>query len=184
MVEGEKTSDNTGNLIKGETCPVCNGNSLSLTEREDRIPFFGKIALFSMTCESCKFHKSDVESMERNEPLKISMEISSNDDMNIRVVKSSSARVKIPYVADIEPGEASNGYVTNVEGLLKRIKQQLESVRDNEDDNAIVKKTKKMLKKINRIMGGEEKAKIIIEDPSGNSGILHDKAVKEKLKVK
>ena len=38
-----------------------------------------------------------------------------------------------------------------------------------------------MLKKLIRIMWGQEKTKIIIEDPSGNSAILHEKAVKEKL---
>jgi len=39
-----------------------------------------------------------------------------------------------------------------------------------------------MLKKITRITWGKEKAKIIIEDPSGNSAIISDKAVKAKLK--
>ena len=184
MTDEKKNSGALGSVIKGEICPICHANSLSLTEREDDIPYFGKVALFSMTCESCKFHKSDVESTEQRDPVKISFEVSGPDDMNVRVVKSSSARVRIPYLADIEPGEASNGYVTNVEGLLKRVKQQVEVVRDAEEDGDAVKKAKKILKKINRIMWGDEKAKIIIEDSSGNSAIINEKAVKEKLKVK
>jgi len=45
-------------------------------------------------------------------------------------------------------------------------------------------KAKNMLKKILRVMWGQEKLKIIVEDPSGNSAIISDKAVKSSLKVK
>ena len=171
-------------VIMGEPCPVCGQKSLSLTEREEDIPYFGKVALFSMTCSECKFHKADLECVEQREPAKISIEVSGEKDMQIRVVKSSAATVKIPYIADITPGEASNGYVTNVEGLIKRVRQQVEALRDTEEDDAAVKKAKNILKKLNRVAWGEESAKIIIEDPTGNSGILSDKAVTEKLKVK
>lgn len=176
-------SGNDGGVITGETCPVCRSTTLSLSEREDSIPYFGRVALFSMTCSSCKFHKSDVESVEHREPVKVSIEVSGGKDMDIRIVRSSHGKVKIPYIADIEPGESSNGYVTNVEGLLKRVKQQVEAVRDTEEDDAAVKKAKNILKKINRVMWGEETAKIIIEDHSGNSAIISDKAVSESLKA-
>lgn len=181
---GQNSSPQESDVINGESCPVCGGKTLSLTEREDDIPYFGKVALFSMTCSSCKFHKADVESVESRPPVKVSVEVSGEKDMSIRVVKSSQAVVRIPYIADIEPGEASNGYVTNVEGLLKRVRQQVEVLRDTEEDDAAVKKAKNILKKLNRVMWGEESAKIIIEDPSGNSAILSDKAVNEKLRVK
>ena len=46
---------------------------------------------------------------------------------------------------------------------------------------ALKKKAKNMLKKLNRTMWGQEKLKIIIEDPSGNSAIISDKAKKSKL---
>ena len=39
-----------------------------------------------------------------------------------------------------------------------------------------------LLKKIQNILWGSEKAKIIIEDKTGNSAIISDNAVKEKLK--
>ncbi len=171
-------------VITGETCPVCTKKTLTLSEREDEIPYFGKVSLYSMTCTDCKFHKADLECLEQREPTKTSIEVSGEKDMQIRVVKASTATVKIPYIADITPGEASNGYVTNVEGILKRVKQQVESLRDTEEDDGLVQKAKNTLKKINKVIWGEETARIIIEDPAGNSGILSDKAVTEKLKVK
>ncbi|MBI2144108.1 ZPR1 zinc finger domain-containing protein [Candidatus Woesearchaeota archaeon] len=171
-------------VVMGELCPACSQKSLALMEREQEIPFFGKVFLFSMTCSSCKFHKADVECAEQREPVKCSIEVSGSDDMSIRVVKSSQATVKIPYVADILPGESSNGYVTNIEGILQRVKHQVEVVRDTEEDEAAVQKAKSLIKKINRAVWGDEKLKIIIEDPGGNSAIISDKAAVEKLKVK
>lgn len=171
-------------VVRGETCPICSEKTLILMEREQEVPFFGKVFLYSMTCGSCKFHKADVESAEEHEPVRYSLEVSGPDDMAVRVVKSSQATVKVPYVANIEPGEASNGYVTNVEGILQRIKKQIEVIRDTDEDSDAVQKAKNLIKKINRAVWGEEKLKIIIEDPSGNSTIISDKAVVEKLKVK
>jgi zinc finger protein len=168
--------------LTGQVCPVCGTKNLTLNEAEDDIPYFGKVSLFSMTCSSCKFHKADIESSEPREPARYSIEISGDADMKVRIVKSSQATVKIPYITTIEPGVAANGYITNVEGLLSRVKHQLESVRDDAEEKEDQDKAKNMLKKISRTIYGSEKLKIIIEDPSGNSAIISDKAVVEKMK--
>ncbi len=165
-------------------CPLCHTKTLALAEREMEIPYFGKVYLFSMTCSSCKYHKSDVESIEQKEPCKYTFEISSEEDMKVRVVKSSEATVKIPYITDITPGPASQGFVTNIEGILNRVKYQLETLRDTAEDDEDRAKAKNLLKKLLNVMWGREKQKIIIEDPSGNSAIISGKAEKSALKVK
>ena len=165
-------------------CPLCHEKTLILTEREVEVPFFGKLYLFSMTCNSCKYHKADVEAIDQKEPVKYEFEISKEDDMKVRVVKSSEATVKVPHISTITPGPASQGYITNIEGILNRIKYQIETLRDTAEDEEDKKKAKNMLKKLTRIMWGQEKQKIIIEDPSGNSAIISDRAVKSSFKVK
>ncbi|MBI3035286.1 ZPR1 zinc finger domain-containing protein [Candidatus Woesearchaeota archaeon] len=167
-----------------QPCPLCNEKTLILTERETEVPYFGKVYLFSMTCSSCKYHNADVEATEQKEPAKYEFEISSEEDMKVRVVKSSEATVKVPHITTITPGPAAQGYVTNIEGLLNRIKYQIETLRDTAEDEEDRKKAKNLLKKILNITWGKEKQKIIIEDPSGNSAIISDKAVKSALKVK
>ena len=167
-----------------QPCPLCNEKTLILTERETEVPYFGKVYLFSMTCNNCKYHKADVESAEQKEPVKFEFEISSEDDMKVRVVKSSEATVKLLHIATITPGPASQGYVTNIEGILSRVKYQVESAKEMEEDDEGKKKAKNLLKKLTRITWGQEKQKIIIEDPSGNSAIISDKAIKSPLKVK
>lgn len=167
-----------------ERCPICGKEGLILTEREEEIPYFGKVFMFSMTCNECKFHKADIESAENKDPTKQTIEISGEEDMKIRVVKSSQATVKIPHITTIEPGIDSIGYVSNIEGILNRVKRQVEGVRDTTDDDTEKKKAKNMIKKINRVIWGDEKVKITIEDPSGNSAIISDKTVVDKLKIK
>lgn len=182
--QGSSTKEYGAGEVTGEICPVCQQKTLTLREKEHDVPYFGKVYLFSMTCDSCKFHQADVECVEEKEPVRCSVEVSGEQDMSIKIVKSSNATVKIPHVATMEPGPASNGYITNVEGLLRRVMSQIETLRDSEEDEEAVQKAKSLLKKLNRVIWGSESVKIIIEDTTGNSTILSEKAVVEKLPVK
>src|SRR3989338_4857151 len=165
-------------VLQGQECPMCKEKSLTLTESETEIAFFGKVYLFSMTCEQCKYHKADVEAAEQHEPCRWTLDIEKEDDLKIRVVKSAEATVKIPHIMTIESGPSSNGYVTNVEGVINRVKRMLESTRDQEEDLENKKKIKNMLKKIQKTLWGQEKLRMIIEDATGNSTIISEKAVK------
>ena len=171
-------------VIAGELCPFCNEKKLVLMDMKKDIPFFGPSFIFSMDCSGCGYHKADIESETQKEPAKYTIEISSEEDMKVRVVKSSFATIKLPHIGDITPGPSSNGYVTNVEGILNRMVKQLEIIRDNdEEEEESRKKAKNMIKKIHRIVWGQEKQKLIIEDSTGNSAIISDKATKEKMKA-
>lgn len=167
--------------LENQKCPICGENSLTMFEQAKEIPYFGKMWIFSMSCSACKYHTADIEADEQREPVKYTLEISSEEDMKIRVVKSSQATVKIPRIVSIVPGPASNGYVTNVEGILNRVKNQIEGQKNDEEERSDQKKIKSVLKKLTRVMWGQEKLMLIIEDPSGNSMIVSEKAVKGKL---
>ena len=131
--------------------------------------------LFSLSCD-------DQIPVDAPPPtLDYTLEISSEDDLNIKIVKSGNATVKIPRVITMEAGPASNGYITNVEGLLERVKNIIQSAAESEDDAAVKKKAKNLIKKLNKVLVGRESLKIIIEDKSGNSAIISDKAQKSKL---
>lgn len=170
-------------VLDKQLCPICKKNTLVLSECEKEVPYFGKVYLFSMTCSECKYHKADVECVEEHESAKFTLDVSSEEDLKIRVVKSSEAIVKIPHIMTIEPGPASNGYVTNVEGVINRAKVAIESARDSEEDPGAKKKAKKLIKKLNNVLWGRDKLKIIIEDKTGNSAIISEKAVKNKLRI-
>jgi zinc finger protein len=165
--------------LTGQKCPICGTDNLTLRESEQEIPYFGVVYLFSMTCLNCKYHKADVESAEERPGCKYTLEVSSEEDMKIRVVRSSEGKVVIPRIMTIEPGESAQGFITNVEGILMRAKGAIEQLRESADTPEEKKKAKNMLKKLQKVMWGQDKIKITIEDPSGNSAIVSEKAVKK-----
>lgn len=170
--------------VEAQECPVCRKNSCTLTQMDRYIPFGKKdilIYVFSMTCSNCRYHKADVEFSETNEPCRITIDINKEDDMKIMLIRSGEATIKIPHITTIEGGPTSNGYITTIEGLFNRVKKVIEQVRDSAEDEEEKKKAKNLLKKITRIMWGQEPCRITIEDKSGNSDILSEKAVKGKL---
>ena len=85
---------------------------------------------------------------------------------------------------EVEPGVASDGYVSNIEGVLQRFKKILEAERDTADEDDVRKKAKNLLKKLWKVECGDEELKIIIEDPSGNSAIISEKTIITSLKGK
>ena len=162
--------------------PDMRQENTELNRVRNRNTLLRKVFVFSMFCDSCKYKKADVEAAEQHEPSRYTLEVKTKEDLNARVIKSSEATVKIPYVGDITPGPASEGYVTNVQGILQRMKEQIEHIRDSEENEEMKTKCKNMIKKIQRIEGNTEVIKLIIEDPTGNSAIISDNAKKEKLK--
>ncbi|MBW2968687.1 ZPR1 zinc finger domain-containing protein [Candidatus Woesearchaeota archaeon] len=169
------------NTLGGQLCPMCRKKTLTLSETKMEMPYFGNVFIFSMTCSSCKYRKSDVEAEEKKEPCKYTFEVKDKKDLNVRVVKSAEATLKIPHIGVMEPGPASEGFISNVEAVILKFKSQIEHLRDNEEDASAKKKAKNMLKKLQKVLWGSEKIKIIIEDPTGNSAIISDKAQRKKL---
>ena len=170
-------------VIEKEKCPFCGKDTLTLREDQQDIPYFGKIFLFSMECSSCHVNKSDVESAEQKDPTRYTLTVTSENDMKIRVIKSSSATIKLPQLKlSVTPGPASEGYVSNVEGVINRFYEVIEKERDNSEDESDKIKAKNLLKKLRKVTYGDTETKLIIEDPSGNSAIISEKAVVEKLK--
>lgn len=169
--------------IENEFCPFCKTKNLTLTEDEIDIPYFGKTYIFSMSCSNCKYFKSDVEAAERKEPCKVTFTVENAEDLKVRVVKSSEATVKIPQLRmSVTPGPSSLGFVSNVEGLLDRFVEVIEQERDNAEEEDVKRNAKNLLKKIWKVKCGDVPLKIIIEDPSGNSAIVSEKAEVVKLK--
>ncbi len=171
-------------VLEGQPCPICGKNTLTLMEAERDIPFFGLAYIFSMNCNDCGYHKADVEFDNKQEPCKYDLEVSSEEDLKIRIIKSSHANIKLGRIATVEANEVSNGYVTNVEGIINRIEKIIEFARDNAEGKSERKSAKNHLKKIRNVLCGDDKIKLTISDSSGNSAIISSKAVKSKIKKK
>ena len=162
-------------VLEGERCPICMKETLTLREQSMDIPYFGLTHIFSMDCSNCDYRVADVESDEQRKPIKQSFTVESEEDLSVRVIKSSSATIKIPRMLTIEGGQPdSEGYITNIEGLLNRFKAVLEELKQD-DDKAVAKKAKNHFKRLQKVLWGQESLTITLEDKTGNSMIVSDK---------
>ena len=156
-------------------CPACSveGKAKSIM-KELEIPHFGKVLETTIQCPSCGFKHSDIIALEQNDPAKYVLEINKNT-LTVRVVRSQSATVSIPEIGiKVEPGPKSEGYVTNVEGILNRFEDAVKKALKLFDDDESQKNAKNTLKQIEELKNGNGTATLIIQDPFGQSNIVSD----------
>lgn len=156
-------------------CPACGIEGVAKSiMKEIEIPHFGKVLETTIQCPSCGFKHSDIIALEQNDPAKYVIEINKNT-LSTRVVRSQSATVSIPEVGvKVEPGPKSEGYVTNVEGILTRFEDAVKKALKLFDDEQSQKNAKNTLKQIEELKKGNGTATLIIMDPFGQSNIVSE----------
>ena len=157
--------------------------------QKDTIPYFGDIMYTTANCEGCTFRFADTIILSGKDPVCCSLPIQSEADLDARVIRSTSGTILIEeFGVMVEPGPISEAYVTNVEGVLQRIRGVIEStVRWSEMDNDFEKVdiALNLLEKIDAIIENPATAPVQItlqiKDPLGNSAIISANAVSRKL---
>jgi zinc finger protein len=165
----------------GIVCPSCNAANLRVRSLLYSIPFFNELALFSMECPSCNFHHNDVFSAEERKPARFMLFIDNPDLLRARVVRSGSGTFRLPeFGIDVEPGPAAESFITNVEGVLQRTISVVETAINFAETPEEKAKGAEILANMNRAIEGEFPFTLVIEDPSGVSGIILDDMSKVK----
>ncbi|MEM4699990.1 MAG: ZPR1 zinc finger domain-containing protein [Candidatus Nezhaarchaeales archaeon] len=153
-------------------CPAC-GEGMEVVDVYYDIPFFGKSVLTSMTCRKCGYRKSDVFSLEERPPCRCELRVEGPEDLSVRVVRSSMATISIPELGvEILPGLAAEGFVSNVEGVLRRVEAALEQLLRDAETPEEEERVRRALEAVRRAAEGLLPFSLIIEDPSGNSFIF------------
>ena len=163
-------------------CPVCGGkNTATYTTQTHELAYFGEIVESTIQCEKCGFRHNDILATEQKDPAKHSL-IISKKNLDSRVVRSQSATVSLPEIGiKVEPGPKSEGYISNVEGVLIRFKEATERALNMFTDAASQENGKKVLENINKVLDGEMETLLLIEDPFGQSKIMDVRAKTEPL---
>lgn len=159
-----------------EKCPVCGSGTLETNIVEENVEFFGRMLLVTTYCSNCGFRHNDVIMVDQREPVRIKFTASGEEDLKVRVIRSSHASIRIPEIGvSIDPVTSGESFVSNVEGVLLRVINIMSQLlRDSEGEKR--EDLLERLKKIGRMRNGLEKFTIIIEDPSGNSAIVSERA--------
>lgn len=163
-------------------CSVCDGKKTaeSITKISN-ISHFGEILESSIICNVCGYKHSDVICLEKKNPVKYILPIN-KDTLGSRVVKSQSTTITIPELSlKVEPGIKSDGYISNVEGVVTRFEDGVKQALALFDDKESQKNGLAILEKISLLANGEIDATLIIEDPCGHSNIINENVKKESI---
>jgi zinc finger protein len=156
-------------------CPSCDTDSMSLSQSQYDVEHFGAVLLNVATCQKCGYKHTDVTTLTEREPIALTVRITSIEDLNIRVIKSGTATLSIPeFRATITPGPYSEGYVSNVEGVLEKIEDALTFMLASANGKRL-ERGKRMLKRMRTAREYKPHFSLEIRDPFGNSALVSPK---------
>ncbi len=162
-------------------CPSCGHNSLRLSDYLYDMPLVGKVILTVGKCDKCGYKFNDVRLAEQKPPRRLKVLVESEKDLNIIVVRCSTATIRVPELGlELIPGPASEGFITTIEGVLRRFLDVLETLCKDAEPKLLAECTRRR-RELEEALKGNKRFTLIIEDPEGGSAILSDKAVEEPL---
>ncbi|MGA1848682.1 MAG: ZPR1 zinc finger domain-containing protein, partial [Thermoplasmatota archaeon] len=165
-------------------CPACAVGVIEILQDQIEIAHFGELMISTLICPRCGYRSSDIVPLKSRPPRRYSIEVNSPETLNVRVVRSGSSTVRIPEIgARIDPGLFSDGYVTNIEGILRRfldilfqiLKDLMSNPKSVENDDRI-SRTREIITILEHTADGdlspENRLTLVLEDPLGNSAII------------
>ena len=126
----------------------------------------------------CGHKYTDVLALTEKEPARYEFHVESQSDLNVRVIRSSTGKIKLPELGiTIDPGTASEPFISNIEGVLERVQKILQMLLRDEEKR---ERAEELLNQIDEIYKNGNLT-VLIEDPVGNSAILSKNAKKTLL---
>lgn len=141
------------------------------------IPYFREVIIMSFACEHCGLQNNEIQPAGTIQPkgTHYELRLTALDDFSRQVVKADTATVKFIEI-DLEI-PAGRGQLTNVEGLLSGVVDDLEMNQEARKEQApeISDKVAEIIKKAKAMLAGESfPFRVYVDDPAGNSFIAPD----------
>ena len=164
-------------------CPQCaEGDTLTMLAMNSEIPYFGEHTQITVLCSSCGWKHTDFIPSDGQKPGFSSLVVDNGQKTMARVVRSSSCTIRIPELdLEVSPGGSSSGYVTNVEGVINRFENAIETIIRGDDDGMDTEIATKILDRLRLVKQGKERISVELLDPRGRSQIIHGEAISREL---
>ena len=164
-------------------CPQCSvEESLTMLTISSEIPYFGEHTQITVLCDKCGWKHTDFIPSDGEKPGFSSLVIDSEKKNAARVVRSSSCTIRIPELdLEVSPGGSSSGYVTNIEGVIKRFENAIETIIRGSDEDQDSEIARQILERLRKVKEGEENVRLELLDPRGRSQIIHHDAESREL---
>ncbi|MBM3282422.1 MAG: ZPR1 zinc finger domain-containing protein [Candidatus Diapherotrites archaeon] len=180
-MSGKKAVSDSDNYYTVQTsCPQCE-KSATIVQVPETVPLFGQILLQTIVCTHCGFKWSDVMSVEVREPSGYEVHIKHERDLSTKLIRNSSGTVEIPELGVLlEPGALSEGFFTNMEGLLERVENVL-SMLIRSNAGVTRKNAEEVMEKLLLCKAGKLPFTVRVLDPYGGSALIGENVKRFKL---
>ena len=173
-------------------CPVCKvEGKVAMMTHVDEIPYFGEHTQVTVLCNACGWRQTDFIPAEGKKPGASTLVISKPEHMQARVIRSSSCTVKLVELdLEVNPGSASTGYVSNVEGVIDRFMDVIIMVTRQayigDTEMSDIKRLQEMHTALLELKEDPIPNALTLEllDPNGHSQIIHEDASMRELDEK
>ncbi|MBS74064.1 MAG: hypothetical protein CMA91_07465 [Euryarchaeota archaeon] len=170
-------------------CPMCSEEGkVRMMTHIDEIPYFGEHTQITVVCHSCGWRQTDFIPADGKKPGMSRLKITKPEHISSRVVRSSSCTVRIPELdLEVNPGTASTGYVSNVEGVIDRFMDVIIMVtRQAYTDDLEMSEIKRLQEMHTTLLELKEDpipnpVTVELLDPYGHSQILHEDATMDEI---
>ncbi|MBU0662378.1 MAG: ZPR1 zinc finger domain-containing protein [Candidatus Diapherotrites archaeon] len=177
---GKKADSGAGGAVAEIPCANC-GAKAGMSQIVRNVPHFGEVVILTLRCAKCGFKFVDVFSAGVKEPMRFTAKVNGTADLRTRIIRSSSSTVRIPELGvEIEPAAMSEGYISNIEGVLDRVEGAARILAKSAESGGM-KNAERALEKIRMAREGKVKFTIILEDPLGNGALVGKGVKRERL---
>lgn len=180
MADAPESSVIRGNMEETTVegfCPDCGETGLVIRSMPLNIPFFGNALQTTLLCPHCSFRHPDLLLANEGRPTRWEMRVDGRGDLEARVVRSSNGTVRIPELGiAMEPGFRPEAFVSNAEGVLLRMRDIIAFSAKTAETEAARRRGERTLKRTDDMIAGHRPFTLVLEDPAGNSAILHPRA--------
>lgn len=154
-------------------CPACGGSGLNYSTFILDVPYFKEVVSTQILCDKCHYRHNDVFIVSEKEPRRYEYHIKDTDDMSVRVIRSTSGTMEVPELGiKVEPASMSEAFITNIEGVICRMEDAVNCAIKFSEDEQKRSHGNELLQYIQDIKDGKKEARLILEDPMGNSAII------------
>uniref|UniRef100_A0A0P4VRW4 Zinc finger ZPR1-type domain-containing protein n=1 Tax=Scylla olivacea TaxID=85551 RepID=A0A0P4VRW4_SCYOL len=160
-------------LVFSTLCDRCS-RPASTNMKVTKIPHFKEVIIMAMTCEGCGNRSNEVKSGGGVEKFgrRITLQIKEPYDLARDVLKSETCDLSIPELDLVVGGGLIGGKFTTLEGLLKDIKEDLESnpfLAGDTSRKGNQEILDNVLYGLDDVIKGKREVTFIMDDPAGNN---------------
>lgn len=154
-------------------CPVCKSKNTKIIQKIMDLPHFPQMWFFNLTCSDCHYKFNDFINLSIKDPIRYIYHAENKEDYTTKIVRAANGTIRFPQIgAMIEPGPNADGFINNIEGILRDIQGKARFLLNDAETIEERKKIIDYITLLDEYIEDNKPIDIVVEDPFGNSIII------------